>query len=105
MNCELRQDFFAAILICGDRCRSRIQSDRTAPLLRARSIEMGVAGVHTEIVPDDNSSIKLSLEKWTRGGVALVLTSGGIGGTPENHDAVGPALHHERLLISGGKPD
>jgi molybdopterin adenylyltransferase len=75
-----------AVLTISDRSFAGTQVDTSgetaAALLRAG---LGVADIHTEIVPDDQPLIEQTLRRWVDDeGYELVITSGGTGISPRD---------------------
>lgn len=75
----------AAILIASDRAFEGIREDQTGPALRKKLIELDYEVVSLTVVPDELIQIEKALGSWVdRGGISLILTSGGTGVSPRD---------------------
>jgi competence/damage-inducible protein CinA-like protein len=92
----------AGILITGTEVLSGIISDRNGPWLSERLSEIGVDAAMIEIVGDRPDDLLAALEFMARQGVALIVTSGGLGPTADDLTAelVGRFAGREMVLDS-----
>jgi nicotinamide-nucleotide amidase len=74
----------AGILITGTEVLSGIISDRNGPWLSERLSEIGVDAAMIEIVGDRPDDLLTALEFMEREGMALIVTSGGLGPTADD---------------------
>jgi nicotinamide-nucleotide amidase len=74
----------AGILITGTEVLTGIISDRNGPWLSERLREVGVDAAMIEIVGDRPEDLISALEYMAREGVALIVTSGGLGPTADD---------------------
>jgi nicotinamide-nucleotide amidase len=74
----------AGILITGTEVLTGIISDRNGPWLSERLLEMGVDPERIEIVGDRPDDLAAALESMAARGLALVVTSGGLGPTADD---------------------
>lgn len=90
----------AAIVVTGTEVLSGRVSDRNGPWLSERLSELGVDLVHTTIVGDRPADMLAALEWCGTLGVDLVVTSGGLGPTPDDLTAtvVGEFCGREMVL-------
>src|SRR4051794_4914768 len=69
-----------AILTVSDSAHSGKREDLSGPALRSRCEQLNWSVVAAQIVPDVESEIALTLEKWSGSEVAsVILTTGGTG--------------------------
>jgi nicotinamide-nucleotide amidase len=90
----------AGILITGTELLTGIISDRNGPWLSERLLEVGVDAQMIEIVGDRPDDLLSALESMAAGGVALIVTSGGLGPTADDLTAevVGRFTGREMVL-------
>jgi nicotinamide-nucleotide amidase len=74
----------AGILVTGTEVLTGIISDRNGPWLSERLREVGVDAAMIEIVGDRREDLEAALEYMTGEGVALIITSGGLGPTADD---------------------
>jgi nicotinamide-nucleotide amidase len=74
----------AGILITGTEVLTGIISDRNGPWLSERLREIGVDAAVIQIVGDRSDDLLAALEFMAREGLALVVTSGGLGPTADD---------------------
>jgi len=74
----------AGILITGTEVLTGIIADRNGPWLSQRLREVGVEVAMIEIVGDRRQDLVSALEYMARDGVALIVTSGGLGPTADD---------------------
>jgi nicotinamide-nucleotide amidase len=90
----------AGILITGTEVLTGIISDRNGPWLSERLREVGVDTAMIEIVGDRREDLVSALEYMKREGMAVILTSGGLGPTADDLTAevVGGFAGREMVL-------
>src|SRR5437764_8912132 len=90
----------AGILITGTEVLSGIISDRNGPWLSERLREVGVDAAMIEIVGDRPEDLLAALRYMEREGMALIVTSGGLGPTADDLTAevVGRFAGREMVL-------
>lgn len=90
----------AGILVTGTEVLSGIISDRNGPWLSERLRELGVEAAMIEIVGDRPEDVLAGLEFMERSGMALIVTSGGLGPTADDLTAevVGRFAGREMVL-------
>ena len=72
--------YTCGILIISDRSSRGERPDKTGPLIKEYLNELKITPVRYKLIPDEKEYISLVLATWTdRGGVDLILTSGGTG--------------------------
>jgi nicotinamide-nucleotide amidase len=93
----------AGILITGTEVLTGIISDRNGPWLSERLLEIGVDARMIEIVGDRREDLLSALESMAAEGVALIVTSGGLGPTADDVTAevVGRFAGREIVLDPG----
>src|SRR5438270_10082572 len=74
----------AGILITGTEGLTGIISDRNGPWLSERLLDIGVDAQMIEIVGDRPGDLQRALRSMAREGVALIVTSGGLGPTADD---------------------
>ena len=74
----------AGILITGTEVLTGIISDRNGPWLSERCSEVGVDAAMIQIVGDRPEDLLAGLEFMRAQGMALILTSGGLGPTADD---------------------
>ena len=74
----------AGILVTGTEVLTGIISDRNGPWLSGRLLEVGVDAQMIEIVGDRAADLLLALRTMAAEGVALIVTSGGLGPTADD---------------------
>ncbi|HTX29956.1 MAG TPA: competence/damage-inducible protein A [Solirubrobacteraceae bacterium] len=74
----------AGILITGTEVLTGIISDRNGPWLTQRLLEVGVDAEMIEIVGDRGEDLLAALRSMAERGVALIVTSGGLGPTADD---------------------
>jgi nicotinamide-nucleotide amidase len=74
----------AGILITGTEVLTGIISDRNGPWLSQRLREVGVDTAMIEIVGDRTEDLAAALDHMAREGLALIVTSGGLGPTADD---------------------
>ena len=74
----------AGILITGTEVLTGIISDRNGPWLSERLRELGVDAAMIAIVGDRREDLLAALEYMRRDGIALIVTSGGLGPTADD---------------------
>ncbi|MBV8991170.1 MAG: competence/damage-inducible protein A [Solirubrobacterales bacterium] len=74
----------AGILVTGTEVLTGIISDRNGPWLSERLTEIGVDPAIIEIVGDRAGDLLAALENMSRQGMALIITSGGLGPTADD---------------------
>lgn len=74
----------AAILVTGTEVLTGIITDRNGPWLSARLAEIGVDAAMIQIVGDRPSDLIAALEFMRDQGMALIITSGGLGPTADD---------------------
>src|SRR5690242_17949460 len=90
----------AGILVTGTEVLTGIITDRNGPWLSERLREVGVDAAMIEIVGDRPEDLVSALEYMAREGVALIITSGGLGPTADDLTAeiVGRFSGREMIL-------
>jgi nicotinamide-nucleotide amidase len=90
----------AGILITGTEVLTGIISDRNGPWLTQRLLEVGVDAEMIEIVGDRAEDLLAALKSMAERGVALIVTSGGLGPTADDLTAevVGQFSGREMVL-------
>ena len=90
----------AGILITGTEVLSGIISDRNGPWLSERLAEIGVDAATIQIVGDRPEDLLQALESMRAAGLALIVTSGGLGPTADDLTAeiVGRFCGREMVL-------
>jgi nicotinamide-nucleotide amidase len=90
----------AGILITGTEVLTGIISDRNGPWLSERLLEIGVDAAMIEIVGDRPADLEAALEHMAAEGMALIVTSGGLGPTADDLTAeiVGRFAGREMVL-------
>jgi molybdopterin adenylyltransferase len=73
-----------AVLIVSTSVSRREADDESGPLLAQRAEEAGAEVVAMEVVPDDYGLIEDRIRHYVDAGVALILTTGGTGFTPDD---------------------
>jgi nicotinamide-nucleotide amidase len=93
----------AGILITGTEVLTGIISDRNGPWLSERLREIGVDAAMIQIVGDRTQDLLAALESMEREGMALIVTSGGLGPTADDLTAelVGRFAGREMVLDPG----
>jgi nicotinamide-nucleotide amidase len=93
----------AGILITGTEVLTGIISDRNGPWLSERLLEVGVDAEMIEIVGDRAEDLLAALTSMSERGVALIVTSGGLGPTADDLTAevVGRFSGREMVLDPG----
>jgi nicotinamide-nucleotide amidase len=74
----------AGILVTGTEVLTGIISDRNGPWLSERLVDVGVDAAMIQIVGDRPEDLLSSLEFMRDAGMALVVTSGGLGPTADD---------------------
>ncbi|HEX3802637.1 MAG TPA: competence/damage-inducible protein A [Solirubrobacteraceae bacterium] len=74
----------AGILVTGTEVLTGIISDRNGPWLSERLLDLGVDAAMIEIVGDRPEDLLTALEQMAATGVALIVTSGGLGPTADD---------------------
>ena len=90
----------AGILVTGTEVLTGIISDRNGPWLSERLIELGVDAAMIQIVGDRPDDLMASLRYMAESGMALIVTSGGLGPTADDLTAeiVGSFAGREMVL-------
>jgi nicotinamide-nucleotide amidase len=90
----------AGILVTGTEVLTGIISDRNGPWLSERLREVGVDAAMIQIVGDRTDDLLAALEYMSRQGMAVVITSGGLGPTADDLTAeiVGQFCGREMVL-------
>jgi nicotinamide-nucleotide amidase len=90
----------AGILVTGTEVLTGIISDRNGPWLSERLREVGVDAAMIQIVGDRTEDLRAALEYMRRQGMAVVITSGGLGPTADDLTAeiVGEFCGREMVL-------
>jgi nicotinamide-nucleotide amidase len=90
----------AGILITGTEVLTGIISDRNGPWLSERLLEVGVDAAQIQIVGDRRDDLLAALEFMAGEGLALIVTSGGLGPTADDLTAevVGQFAGREMVL-------
>ncbi len=90
----------AGILVTGTEVLTGIISDRNGPWLSEQLRDLGVDTAMIEIVGDRPQDLRTALEQMTAAGVAVIVTSGGLGPTADDLTAevVGGFCAREMLL-------
>jgi competence/damage-inducible protein CinA-like protein len=90
----------AGILVTGTEVLTGIISDRNGPWLSERLVERGVDAAMIQIVGDRPDDLMASLRFMAQEGVALIVTSGGLGPTADDLTAeiVGEFCGREMVL-------
>jgi nicotinamide-nucleotide amidase len=90
----------AGILVTGTEVLTGIISDRNGPWLSERLREVGVDAAMIHVVGDRPEDLLASLEYMKREGMAVVITSGGLGPTADDLTAeiVGRFCGREMVL-------
>src|SRR5947209_1391416 len=89
----------AGILITGTEVLTGIISDRNGPWLSERLLEVGVDAEMIEIVGDRLGDVLRALESMAREGLALIVTSGGLGPTADDLTAEVVARFSGREMV------
>src|SRR4051795_7287344 len=74
----------AAVLTVSTTVSRRDAEDESGPLLAQRAEEAGAEIVAMEVVPDDLALIEDRIRHYVDEGLALVLTTGGTGFSPDD---------------------
>ncbi len=90
----------AGILVTGTEVLTGIISDRNGPWLSERLRDLGVDTAMIQIVGDRPQDLRTALEQMAAAGVALIVTSGGLGPTADDLTAeiVGGFCGREMVL-------
>jgi nicotinamide-nucleotide amidase len=90
----------AGILVTGTEVLTGIISDRNGPWLSEQLRDIGVDAAMIEIVGDRPEDMRTALEQMTAAGVAVIITSGGLGPTADDLTAeiVGGFCGREMVL-------
>jgi nicotinamide-nucleotide amidase len=90
----------AGILVTGTEVLTGIISDRNGPWLSQRLLEIGVDTAMIEVVGDRPADLDAALRYMASAGVALIVTSGGLGPTADDltADVVGRFAGREMVL-------
>jgi nicotinamide-nucleotide amidase len=90
----------AGILVTGTEVLTGIISDRNGPWLSEQLRDLGVDTAMIEIVGDRPGDLRTALEQMTAAGVAVIVTSGGLGPTADDLTAeiVGGFCGREMVL-------
>ncbi len=90
----------AGILVTGTEVLTGIISDRNGPWLSEQLRDLGVDAAMIEIVGDRPEDLRTALEQMAAAGVALIVTSGGLGPTADDLTAeiVGRFCGREMVL-------
>jgi nicotinamide-nucleotide amidase len=90
----------AGILVTGTEVLTGIISDRNGPWLSEQLRDIGVDAAMIEIVGDRPADMRTALEQMTAAGVAVIITSGGLGPTADDLTAeiVGGFCGREMVL-------
>ena len=97
---ELHAPVRAGILITGTEVLTGIISDRNGPWLSERLVEHGVDAAMIQIVGDRPDDLMAALRFMADSGMALIVTSGGLGPTADDLTAeiVGQFAGREMVL-------
>jgi nicotinamide-nucleotide amidase len=97
---ELSKPVRAGILITGTEVLTGIISDRNGPWLSERLRELGVDAATIQVVGDRPGDLLAALRFMAREGMALIVTSGGLGPTADDLTAevVGTFAGREMIL-------
>lgn len=78
--------YAAAVITVSDRCSAGISEDRSGPALIEKLRQTGLIGdVQALCIPDDRDTISQSIREFCdRGGISLILTTGGTGLSPRD---------------------
>ena len=92
----------AGILVTGTEVLTGIISDRNGPWLSERLLDLGVDVAMIEVVGDRPEDLLTALEQMAAAGVAVIVTSGGLGPTADDLTAeiVGRFCAREMVLDS-----
>ena len=74
----------AGILVTGTEVLTGIISDRNGPWLSEQLRDLGVDTAMIEIVGDRPEDLRMALDQMTAAGVAVIVTSGGLGPTADD---------------------
>ncbi len=90
----------AGILVTGTEVLTGIITDRNGPWLSERLADLGVDVAMIEVVGDRPADLEAALERMAAAGVALIVTSGGLGPTADDLTAevVGRFAGREMVL-------
>jgi nicotinamide-nucleotide amidase len=90
----------AGILVTGTEVLTGIISDRNGPWLSEQLLDLGVDAAMIEIVGDRREDLRTALEQMAATGVAVIVTSGGLGPTADDLTAevVGGFCGREMVL-------
>ena len=90
----------AGILVTGTEVLTGIISDRNGPWLSEQLRDLGVDAAMIQIVGDRPEDLRLALAQMTEAGVAVIITSGGLGPTADDLTAeiVGGFCGREMVL-------
>ncbi|HLH65735.1 MAG TPA: competence/damage-inducible protein A [Solirubrobacteraceae bacterium] len=90
----------AGILVTGTEVLSGIVSDKNGPWLSRRLFELGVDAATIQIVGDRPDDLRAALDAMRDAGMALIVTSGGLGPTADDLTAevVGAFAGREMVL-------
>ncbi len=90
----------AGILVTGTEVLTGIITDRNGPWLSQRLVEQGVDAAMIEIVGDRPEDLMAALRFMADSGMALIVTSGGLGPTADDLTAeiVGEFAGREMVL-------
>ncbi|HEY1521855.1 MAG TPA: competence/damage-inducible protein A [Solirubrobacteraceae bacterium] len=93
----------AGILVTGTEVLTGIISDRNGPWLSERLLELGVDTAVIQIVGDRPEDLEAALRYMAAEGLALIVTSGGLGPTADDLTAevVGGFMGREMVLDAG----
>ncbi|HUY59445.1 MAG TPA: competence/damage-inducible protein A [Solirubrobacteraceae bacterium] len=92
----------AGILVTGTEVLTGIISDRNGPWLSERLLDLGIDVAMIEVVGDRPEDLLTALEQMAAAGVAVIVTSGGLGPTADDLTAeiVGRFCGREMVLDS-----
>jgi len=80
-----RPGFRTAVIVISDSVSAGKKEDKSGKAIREKLDQCGIPVTASDCVPDDRDRIKESVEKFTKEGFDLVLTTGGTGLSPRDN--------------------
>lgn len=87
----------SAVITVSDRCAAGVTEDRSG-LLLAQALVAAGHGVSTEVIPDGEVSVEVTLRRVIAAGVRLIVTTGGTGVGPRDRTPEGTRRVLDREL-------
>jgi len=82
---KARKDFKTAVIVISDSVSAGKKEDKSGNAIREKLDKCGIEVTENDCVPDDTARIKESVEKFTKSGFDLVLTTGGTSLSPRDN--------------------